>query len=409
MTATQLSLEHADLSKLLPDQAAALVLEHAADQGVSDLYFCPRDDHVAVQGRHLGVFYPITQLSLEFGRRCVSHLKAIAGLDVHERRRPQDGRWLFRMGSGENIDLRISLLPTLHGEDCSIRLLPRESRLLRLENLGLLPSAYNLLVGMVSRPSGLVLVTGPTGAGKTTTLYACLRHLANGERKINTIEDPVEYDLPGVRHSQVNLAVGVGFPELLRAVLRQAPDIIMVGEVRDPVTAETAVRAAACGHLVLATVHAPVAAGALQTLLGLGVHPHYLASALLGVVAQRLVRTLCPACRNPFHIDPATHGLDDVRRWLDADEAPVLYAPRGCPECRGLGYAGRTGVFEVMPSSPALRQLILRRATTQELQHRGVEEGMITLRQAALLKVAHGLTCLEEVHRVAPPSLAESE
>jgi type II secretory ATPase GspE/PulE/Tfp pilus assembly ATPase PilB-like protein len=198
-----------------------------------------------VLGRHLGVVRPIIPLPAELGRRCIAHLKAVAGLDVSERRRPQEGRWLFRVPSGANIDLRISLLPTLHGEDCTLRLLPRESQLLRLDNLGLLPSTYDHLVGLLARPGGLLLVTGPTGTGKTTTLYACLQHLSTGERRINTIEDPVEYDLPGVRHAQINLTIGVGFAELLRAVLRQAPDVIMVGEVRDPLTAETAVRAAA--------------------------------------------------------------------------------------------------------------------------------------------------------------------
>jgi type II secretory ATPase GspE/PulE/Tfp pilus assembly ATPase PilB-like protein len=256
------------------------------------------------------------------------------------------------------------------------------------------------LVGLLARPGGLLLVTGPTGTGKTTTLYACLQHLSTGERRINNIEDPVEYDLPGVRHAQINLAVGVGFAELLRAVLRQAPDVIMVGEVRDPLTAETAVRAAACGHLVLATVHSPVAAGALQTLLGLGVHPQYLASALLGVVAQRLVRTLCRECRAPFHVEACPHGFDDVRRWLPPREPQVLYAPRDCAACRALGYAGRTGVFEVLLASPALRRLIAQRASTQQLHQKASEDGMMSLRQAALLKVAAGQTSLEEVQRV---------
>jgi type II secretory ATPase GspE/PulE/Tfp pilus assembly ATPase PilB-like protein len=288
-----------EIDGLLPDEAVAHVLQRAVGLGVTDLFFCPQEGHVAVHARHLGVVRPVLQMPAELGRRCVAHLKAVAGLDVAERRRPQEGRWLFHRPSGATVDLRISLLPTIHGEDCSVRLLPRESQLLRLENLGLLPATYNHLVSLLDRPGGLLLVTGPTGTGKTTTLYACLNHLSNGERKINTIEDPVEYNLPGVRHSQVSPAIGVGFAELLRAVLRQGPDVIMVGEVRDPLTAETAVRAAACGHLVLATIHTPIAAGALQTLLGLGVHPQYLASALLGVVAQRLVRCLCRECRAP--------------------------------------------------------------------------------------------------------------
>jgi type II secretory ATPase GspE/PulE/Tfp pilus assembly ATPase PilB-like protein len=384
---------------VLPDEAVARILEHASRWSFSDLFFCPREGHVAVQGRCLGTLRPMMQLPAELGRRCVSHLKAVAGLDVADRRRPQEGRWLFQDPGGDHIDLRISLLPTLHGEDCTVRLLPRESPLLNLDKLGLMPSAYNQVVNLLDRSGGLLLVTGPTGTGKTTTLYACLKYLNNGKRKINTIEDPVEYDLPGVCHSQVNLTISVGFPELLRAVLRQGPDVIMVGEIRDPMTAETAVRAAAGGHLVLATVHSPVAAGALQSLLGLGVHPQYLASALLGVVAQRLVRTLCRECRTPFHIDPAGHGFDDVRRWLQPGEPNLLYAPHGCPACRMMGYAGRTGVFEVLLPTGGLRRLITQRATTQQLHQKAVEDGLVTLRQAAMLKVAEGETSLEEVHR----------
>jgi type II secretory ATPase GspE/PulE/Tfp pilus assembly ATPase PilB-like protein len=386
--------------KSLPDQAVARILDHAADLSVTDLIFSPRDGHVAVQGRYLGALRPMVLLPEDLGRRCISHLKAVAGLDVTERRRPQEGRWLYRPQGGPGVDLRISLLPTVQGEDCTVRLLPRESPLLKLENLGLLPETYNNLLGMLARPGGLLLVTGPTGVGKTTTLYACLKHLNNGERKINTIEDPVEYDLPGVRQSQVNLAIGIGFAELLRSVLRQGPDVIMVGEIRDAVTAETTVRAAVCGHLVLATVHSPVAAGALQTLLGLGVHPEHLASALMGVVAQRLVRTLCRECRAALRVDPATHSFADIRRWLQPGEPEQVYAPRGCAACRLVGYAGRTGIFEVMQTSPALRRLIAQRATTQQMEQKAVEEGMVTLRQAALLELARGETSLEEIHRV---------
>src|SRR5207237_1310142 len=186
------------------------------------------------------------------------------------------------------------------------------------------------------------------GAGKTTTLYACLNYLNNGQRKINTIEDPIEYALAGVRQSQVNPRLEVDFPELLRSVLRQAPDVIMVGEVRDPVTAETAVRAANSGHLVLATLHAPVAAGAIQSMLSLGVHPHFLSSSLRGVIAQRLIRTLCPKCKTSFDLTDSVHTFDEVRPWLEPGQGQVLYGPVGCAACRMNGYAGRTGVFELL-------------------------------------------------------------
>jgi type II secretory ATPase GspE/PulE/Tfp pilus assembly ATPase PilB-like protein len=384
------------------DQAVARLLDHAAELGVSDLFFLARENSIAVQARHLGIVRLVTIVPMDFGRRCMSHIKAVAGMDVAERRRPLDGRCIFRRPRGSTIDLRISTLPTLYGEDFTIRLLVRDSQLLSLDQLGLLPHDFSQLLSLISTPAGLLLVTGPTGAGKTTTLYACLAHLNNGERKINTIEDPIEYALPGVRQAQVNTRLEVGFPELLRTVLRQAPDVIMIGEVRDPDTAQTAVRAAVSGHLVLATLHAPIAAGAVQTMLSLGVHPHFLAASLLGVLAQRLVRTVCPKCAVPFDVAPEM--FVEVERWLGPEEGKKFYgpAPKGCPECRGLSYRGRTGVFEVLHVTKAVRKAILERQPTQAIHQQAVREGMIEFRHSALLKVARGETSLEEVFRTVP-------
>jgi type II secretory ATPase GspE/PulE/Tfp pilus assembly ATPase PilB-like protein len=331
---------------LPPQDAVNRLIEHGADLLVSDLFFTTNEDNVSVQARHFGILRPISILPLDLGRRCMSHIKAMAGMDVAERRRPLDGRWIYERESAGVLDLRINTIPTLYGEDFTLRLLVRESQLLSLDRLGLLQTDYNRLLSMLNSPSGLILVTGPTGSGKTTTLYACLTYLNNGERKINTIEDPIEYAIAGIRQSQINPRLDVGFPELLRGVLRQAPDVVMIGEIRDPVTAETAVRAANSGHLVLATLHAPVAAGAIQSMLSLGVHPHFLASSLLGAIAQRLVRTLCPHCRIAFDMADSPQTFDEVRHRLQPGEGKVLYGPKGCEKCRMLGYQGRTGVLK---------------------------------------------------------------
>jgi type II secretory ATPase GspE/PulE/Tfp pilus assembly ATPase PilB-like protein len=391
-----------DVEDLKPQEAVERLIEHGADLGVSDLFFTSNENEVAVHGRHYGILRSISSLSTDLGKRCMSHIKAVAGMDVAERRRPLDGRWIYTRDSGGTLDLRINTIPTLYGEDFTLRLLIRDSQLLALDSLGLIQADYNRLLSMLNSPSGLILVTGPTGSGKTTTLYGCLTYLNNGERKINTIEDPIEYAIEGIRQSQINPRLDVGFPELLRGVLRQAPDVVMIGEIRDPVTAETAVRAANSGHLVLATLHAPVAAGGVQSMLSLGVHPHFLASSLLGVMAQRLVRTLCPACRIAFDLADSPETFAEVRHRLKPDEGKVLYGPKGCPKCRGLGYDGRTGVFEVLTVSRSLRQQILARQPTQEIRQKAIEEGMIEFRHSALLKVARGETSIEEVFRSVP-------
>jgi type II secretory ATPase GspE/PulE/Tfp pilus assembly ATPase PilB-like protein len=387
---------------LRPEEAFAALLEQAAAMGASDLFFACEETQVAVLVRHLGLIRLLALLTPEQGHHCVSHVKVRAGMDIAEHRRPQDGRLVHDRPGRPRIDLRVNVLPTLYGEDCALRLLVRDPGLLDLEELGFIQAGLNDLLALLHSPSGLLLVSGPTGVGKTTTLYACLRYLHNGERKINTIEDPVEYGLEGVRQSQVNPQIGLGFPELLRAVLRQAPDVIMVGEVRDAVTAEIAVHAANSGHLVLATSHAPDAAAAVQTMRAWGVGPHFLATSLLGIVAQRLVRTLCPECKAPFPLGDAPATFAEVQPWLGPGQGLALFAAHGCPACRLTGYAGRKGVFEVLRVSPALRARIAEGRPTRALREQAVREGLIELRKAALLEVARGVTTAEEVVRAVP-------
>jgi type II secretory ATPase GspE/PulE/Tfp pilus assembly ATPase PilB-like protein len=398
--------DHADMhltvNDLPPEDAVDTLIEHAARLMVSDLFFTTNENHVTVSGRHLGLLRLFTVMPSDLGRRCMAHIKAMAGMNVAEHRRPLDGRWIYQPEDGPKVDLRINTIPTLYGEDFTLRLLVRESRLLALDELGLLRRDYNNLFGLLNSPSGLLLVTGPTGSGKTTTLYACLGYLNNGVRKINTIEDPIEYAIDGIRQSQINLRLKVDFPDLLRSVLRQAPDVIMVGEIRDPVTAETAVRAANSGHLVLATLHAPVAAGAIQSMISHSVNPHFLSSSLRGVIAQRLVRTLCPACKVGIDLSMAPHTFDEVKHWLEPGEGYRLYAAKGCPQCYMTGYTGRTGVFELLTVSPDIRKLIFEKVPTQVIRQKAIAEGMIEFKQSALLKVARGQTSAEEVLRVVP-------
>jgi type II secretory ATPase GspE/PulE/Tfp pilus assembly ATPase PilB-like protein len=391
-----------DVTKFPTDKQVDALIDHAAQMGASDLFFTSNDQHVAVLVRHLGMIKPISVIPTDAGRRAMSHIKALAGMDLTEKRRPADGRWIFERVNGDTIDLRINVIPTVYGEDFALRILARGSTLFQLAHLGMTPQQEQAFKQMVDSPSGLILITGPTGSGKTATLYSSLIKLNDGTRKINTIEDPVEYTISGLRQSQVNPLIQLGFSELLRSVLRQSPDVIMVGEIRDAETAQTAVHAGNSGMLVLATIHAPAAAGAVQSMRSLGVHSHFLSTSLRGVLAQRLVRTFCPKCRQAFDLGDAPHTFDEVRQWLAPNEGKTLYAPKGCDACAMEGYTGRTGVFEVMPITRNIRNLISDGKPARDIRTKAVEEGMLEFRHAALLKVAKGETSTEEVFRVIP-------
>ncbi len=387
-----------DLSGNSPPEVVANLIDHAVRLGASDV-FLSTDEHVcSVSIRHLGVVRPVGLMASDFGRHCIAHLRAEAGLDIAEHRKPQDGRYAYVTGTGKTIDLRVCSLATLYGEDIAVRILDRETSLLHLDRIGLSTSDRNHLERLLSYPGGLILVTGPTGSGKTTTLYACLQHLNVSQRRIHTIEDPIEYAVRGVRQSQPNAKHGIHFSDVLRGIVRQGPDVIMVGEIRDPETAHTAVSASNSGHLVLATLHAPLAAGGVASMLAFGVAPHFLASSLIGVISQRLVRTFCPECRFPVE-DAQLSDASTQRR----------YRALGCPVCHYTGFGGRTALMEIMEVTRPIRELIQSREPAQVIEEQAYREGMSGFLQSAKALVAIGSTDFAEVQRCIPPDCLRGE
>jgi type II secretory ATPase GspE/PulE/Tfp pilus assembly ATPase PilB-like protein len=385
-----------------PGRVAAELIDYAVSLPASDLFIDSDEESVHVSVRFLGILRHVARIDLDSGRRLLNYFKAVGGMDLGQKLRPCDGRWVFAREDNRKTEIRINTSPGLFGENMAIRLLDRNQRILELEELGMSERDVGGVQRLVSGSNGLILVTGPTGAGKTTTLYSCLRRLNNGQRRICTIEDPIEYALPGVRQSQVNLRIGLDFPDLLRSVMRQSADVILVGEIRDPVTAETAVLASKSGQLVLATLHASTAAGAVDSMLSFGIHPYFLASGLAAVITQRLLRTLCPHCKLAVDISDSPDTFDEVRRWLKPNQGKVIYAAVGCQNCRYEGHAGLTGVFEVLRVSREIRRLINERATVREIRDQAVREGMMDVRREALLKVAEGTVSIEEVMRAIP-------
>ncbi len=391
-----------DISKLPPEKAISRLIDHAVEMGASDLFLVSNEQHVAAMVRHLGIVLPIAIESLEAGRRMLTHIRNQSGMDLNDRRKPADGRWIYRDEDGGSIDLRINTIPTMYGEDMAIRLLVRNQSLLDINKLGFDPVQLQEYRQMISGPGGLVLITGPTGSGKTSTLYATLMHLNDGKKKINTIEDPIEYAIDGLRQSQVNLHIPVTFAELLRSVLRQSPDVIMIGEIRDEETARTAVHAANSGILVLATLHAPTAAAGIQSMRAYNVPNHFLSVALRGIISQRLLRTLDPDNRVEFDISSAPGTFEEIQKYLAPGEGTRLYAPKPTESNQMTGYTGRTGVFEVMSMSREIRSMISDGKTAREIRDKAITHNMLEFRHAALLKVARGQTSTEEVFRVIP-------
>ncbi|ACX52817.1 general secretory pathway protein E [Ammonifex degensii KC4] len=394
------SAEETEIEEALVDRAPIVQLVNslisgAVDEQASDIHVEPFENEVRVRYRVDGILHEVMRLPRRMAPALVARIKIMANMDIAERRLPQDGRILTRVG-GKELDLRVSTFPTIFGEKVVIRLLDKEQlKSFTLENLGFSPQNLATFKNFLHSSYGMVLLTGPTGSGKTTTLYAALAYLNSVEKNIVTVEDPVEYVLEGINQAQVNVKAGATFATYLRSILRQDPDIIMVGEIRDLETAEIAVQAATTGHLVLSTLHTNDAPGALTRLLDMGVEPFMVASSVLGVVAQRLVRTICPRCREPH--EPSEPELAFLGK--ERLNGPI-YRGRGCDYCRHTGYRGRVAVHEVLRVSPRLQRLVLNKASTEELRRAALQEGMISLKEDAVSKVLQGITSVAEVMRV---------
>jgi general secretion pathway protein E len=375
------------------------LFERAAEARATDIHVEPFRNTLQVRLRIDGLLRPIPAPPAAMARAIVSRIKILAGLNIAERRLPQDGRARIRVGSAE-IDLRIATMPTAAGEAAIIRLLERNPRLVNLTRLGLGDRDRAVVEHHIEAPHGMIVVTGPTGSGKTTTIAAILAHLNRPLRKILTIEDPIEYEIPGVNQSQVKPAIGLTFATALRAFLRQDPDVIMVGEMRDGETARIGVQASLTGHLVVTTLHTNTAAAAVMRLADMGVEPYLLASTLRMIIGQRLVRLLCPECRTSEAIDAATIAREPRYAAIGLAVGDRVGRPVGCPHCAGSGYRGRVAVFEVLEVSEPIRRMITRGLGDGEVEAQAESEGMSTMIADGLAKCRAGLTSVDEILRV---------
>ena len=375
------------------------ILLDAIAAGVSDIHFEPYEKFYRVRYRLDGELMEVAQPPLAIKEKVASRIKVISRLDISEKRVPQDGRMKLVLSKNRAIDFRVSTLPTLYGEKLVLRILDSAGVKLGIEVLGYEPNQQKLLLEAIKRPYGMILVTGPTGSGKTVSLYTCLNILNEPGINISTAEDPAEIQLAGVNQVNVNEKAGLTFATALRAFLRQDPDIIMVGEIRDLETADIAVKAAQTGHLVLSTVHTNDAPATLTRLANMGVAAFNIASSVILITAQRLGRKLCPHCKKPEDIPPEALlqvGFSEE----DLDGSWQAFGPVGCNECRNTGYKGRVGIYEVMPISDEMRQLIMRNGTSLDIAEQSQKEGVKNLRQSGLLKVKQGVTSLEEIEAV---------
>ena len=371
-----------------------LVLAQAVEDRASDIHFEPFEDQFRIRYRVDGALYEMAPPPKHLALPVVSRIKVMANLNISERRLPQDGRIAIPIG-GRVVDLRVSTLPTQFGESVVLRILDRSAVNLEIESLGFPKYVYDYVTEAIQRPNGIVIATGPTGCGKTTTLYSALRRVNTIDSKLLTAEDPVEYDIEGIMQVAINEAVGLTFGKALRSFLRQDPDVIMVGEVRDLETAQIAVQASLTGHLVLSTLHTNDSPGAVTRLIDMGVEPFLISSTLVAVLGQRLVRTICRNCRTPFEPTEAQLALLNLSPHDLGDK--VFYYGRGCSTCNDTGYKGRKGIFELLTVTDPIRLLITERAPTVVLRQKAVELGMVTLREDGLRSIFDGDTTIEEV------------
>lgn len=366
------------------------ILGQAVDNGASDVHVEPFETETRVRYRIDGVLFDMLTFPKHLHPPVSSRIKIMSGMDIAEKRHPQDGRILLR-AAGRRIDIRVSSLPAIYGEKLVMRLLDQATAMVGLEKLGLDPEERVVLDKIIGVPYGIILVTGPTGSGKSTTLYSILQTLNSYDVNITTVEDPVEYTIAGVNQVQINEKAGLTFDTVLRSILRQDPDIILVGEMRDTETAQLAVRAALTGHLVLSTLHTNDAPSSIIRMVDMGIPPFLVSSSVVAVMAQRLVRKLCPRCKAPYELP------QDVAESLGLDGFTTVYKPVGCDECRGTGYRGRTAIFEIMSMTEEMRRAVMTGATSDDLRAMAIRQGMRTLRVSGAKKVKDGITSADEV------------
>lgn len=388
-----------------PDVYAANLVEWAVDRHASDLFVSDSENSVIIAVRRLGKVEPVRRLARSYGHRLQGHLRVLAGADAGETMRPAEGRGVMATPNGGKVDLRLSSMPTLFGQDVAIRLFDPVRGARSIENLGYDSVELQIVRDLIDQKTGLILVAGPVASGKSSTLYAAVKALNDGSRKIHAIEDPIEHSIPGVMQTQVNVRAGLDFADLLAAVLRHSPDVIMIGEIRDPKTAATAVRAGASGQLVVATIHARTAAEAIDSMLQYDTKPKFLGSSLLGVISQRLVRQLCPQCRQPLNVGPL-----EIPQRLQArlaDQVPQLCDAVGCEDCYADGFASLSCLPEIMTITRELSDSISDGESAAAIEDRATAGGMLTLAEVAALRVFRGETTPHEANRlVSDPLLA---
>ncbi len=370
-----------------------LIFMQAVKDKASDIHIEPEENALRIRFRIDGILHEVSSPSKNLQSVIASRIKILAGMDIAETRKPQDGRIRLRM-ENKSLDLRVSSFPTIHGENIVLRLLDKSSIILGLADLGFSEKDLKDFDKLIRNPYGIILVTGPTGSGKTTTLYSALSTINSVEKNIITVEDPVEYELPLIRQTQVNPKAGLTFATGLRSILRQDPDIVMVGEIRDKETADIAIQASLTGHLVFSTLHTNDAASALTRLLDMGIEPFLIASSVIGILAQRLVRVICKGCKEKY--TPSAEILKD----LGIKETASFYRGKGCEACKNTGYMGRIGIFEFLRMSEEVKRLVVGKASSDEVKRRAIQEGIRTLRDDGLDKVKRGMTTIEEILRV---------
>ncbi len=380
------------------------LLYKAIEIGASDIHLEPGQENMRIRYRIDGVLYDQDSINFKQKLPVLSRLKILSSLDIAEKRIPQDGKLRVKINRNllglDDIDLRVSTFPSIYGEKMVIRILDRSQNYIDLNSLGLSSSGFDTLSGLISRPYGFFLVTGPTGSGKTTTLYATLSKLNNAQRNIVTMEDPVEYNLDGITQSQVNPRAGFDFENGLRSILRQDPDVIMVGEIRDKQTAQIAIEAALTGHLVLSTLHTNDSTGVITRLIDMGIEPFLINASLSGVLAQRLVRKLCDHCKQEVALTFQEQQVLKDKNFNSVKDLNTSFKAKGCKHCFNLGYKGRTGIFELLVINDNIRDLVTQRPSAEKVRSQSIQNGMNVLFEDGLQKVQDGVISLDELLRV---------